>query len=242
MEGLAITPNGRYLVGIMQNALIQDKGLSYTDPQTLSASPSRVGLNNRILKYDLVTGLSWEYVYVMDSISQGKGVNEILAINDHEFLVLERDNRSLVSPGAAAFSPPASGLKRIYKIDLNKAGLTDVSGNDSLPASFVPVTKELFLDLLNPSYEVNINTSPHATIKSVVAEKMEGMAWGPDLPNGHHVLYVLSDNDLNTGFPTQIYAFEVDPSSAGANIKLVRPNLPGPMFPSAQVSQILSGK
>jgi hypothetical protein len=56
----------------------------------------------------------------MDSISQGKGVNEILAINDHEFLVLERDNRSLVSPGAAAFSPPASGLKRIYRIDLNK--------------------------------------------------------------------------------------------------------------------------
>jgi len=242
MEGLAITPDGRYLVGLMQNALIQDNGLSYTNPQTLSTSPSRVGLNNRILKYDLLTGLSWEYIYVMDSISQGKGTNEILAINDHEFLVLERDNRSLVSPGASAFSPASSGLKRIYKIDLNKQGLTDVSVYGSLPASFVPVTKTLFLDLLNPSYEVNIHTSPHATIKSVVAEKMEGMAWGPDLPNGHHVLYVLSDNDLNTGFPTQIYAFEVDPSPAGANITLMRQNTPGPMFPPGQVKQILSGK
>jgi hypothetical protein len=242
MEGLAITPDGRYLVGIMQNALIQDNGLSYDSGQSLGVSPARVGLNNRILKYDLFTGVSSEYVYVLDSISQGKGVNEILAINDHEFLVLERDNRSLVSPAAAAFSPASSGLKRIYKIDLNTPGLTDVSEYVSLPASFVPVTKTLFVDLLNPSYEVNTSTSPHTTLKSVIAEKIEGLAWGPDLPNGHHLLYVLSDNDLNTGFPTQIYAFEVDPSSAGANLRLVRQNLPGPMFPSGQVSQILSGK
>src|SRR5262245_32058128 len=110
---LAITPDGRFLVGIMQNALIQDNGLSYTNPQTLADTPGRVGLNNRILKYDLLTGQFWEYVYVLDAISQGKGVNEILAINDHEFLVLERDNRSLVSPGASAFSPANSGLKNL---------------------------------------------------------------------------------------------------------------------------------
>lgn len=232
MEGLAITPDSRYLVGIMQNALIQDNGLSYTDPQTLTVAPTRLGLNNRIYKYDLLTGQSWEYVYVMDSITQGKGVNEILAINDHEFLVVERDNRSLVSPNAAAFSPADSGLKRIYKIDLNTPGLTDVSGYDVLPTSFVPVTKTLFIDLLNPSYEVNNVT--HDTIKSVIAEKIEGLAWGPDLPNGHHVLYVVSDNDLNTGFPTQIYAFEIDPSAAGANITLTRQFTPEPMYPLAQ--------
>ena len=241
MEGLAITPDGRYLVGLMQNALIQDNGLSYPDPQTLATSPSRVGLNNRILKIDLLTGMTWEYVYVMDSISQGKGTNEILAINDHEFLVLERDNRSLVSPGASAFSPASSGLKRIYKIDLDKPGLTDVSAYDSLPAKFTPVSKVLFLDLLDPSYEVNINVTPHATIKSVIAEKMEGLAWGPDLPNGHPVLYVMSDNDLNTDFPTQIYAFEVDPSEKGANINLVRQRVNSPMFPPGQLKKILGG-
>jgi hypothetical protein len=242
MEGLAITPDGSYLVGIMQNALIQDNGLSYPSPQTLATSPGRIGLNNRIFKYDLRTGMYWEYVYVMDSISQGKGVNEILAINDHEFLVVERDNRSLVSPGASAFSPPSSGLKRIYKIDLSKPGLTDVSGYDPLPASFTSVTKVLFVDLLNPSYEVDIATSPHTTIKSVVAEKIEGLAWGPDLPNGHHVLYVFSDNDLNLNFPTQIYAFEVDPSPAGANIVMTRQNTLEPMFPPGLVKQILPGE
>ena len=89
---------------------------------------------------------------------------------------------------------------------------------------------------------MNVHTSPHTTIKSVIAEKIEDLAWAPDLPNGHYLLYVFSDNDLNTTFPTQIYAFEVDPSPAGANITRVRQNTPEPMFPPGQVKQILSGK
>jgi hypothetical protein len=228
MEGLAITPDGRYLVGIMQNALIQDGGLTYTNPQTLDTSPSRTGVNNRIFKYDLFTGRSTEYVYVMDAVNQGRGVNDLLAINDHEFLVLERDNRSNTSPGASR----GPNLKRLYKIDLNKQGLTDVSNmtlpGGALPATIVPVTKTLFLDLLNAAYLVG--PTPPNTIKDIIAEKIEGLAWGPHLPNGHLLLYVLSDNDLNTTFPTQIYAFEVDPSKNGANINFVEQRTLGALF------------
>ena len=69
----------------------------------------------------------------MDAINQGKGVNDLLSINDHEFLVLERDNRTFIpTPPATAAEP---NLKRIYKIDLNKPGLTDVSSMASLPAT-----------------------------------------------------------------------------------------------------------
>lgn len=120
--------------------------------------------------------------------------------------------------------------------------MTDVSSYDSLPPTFVPVAKILFIDLLNPAYEVDISTTPHATIKSVIAEKIEGLAWGPDLPNGNRVLYVISDNDLNTSFPTQIYVFEIEPSASAANIDFVRQNAPGPLFPPGQVKQIPSGK
>lgn len=35
---------------------------------------------------------------------------------------------------------------------------------------------------------------------------------GPDLPDGRHVLYVVSDNDLTPSLPTQIFAFAIDPS------------------------------
>ena len=107
MEGLAITPNGRTLVGIMQNALLQDHAL---DPTTIG----RVGVNNRIVTIDLLTGRTHEYIYVMDAVTQGRGVNELVALNNHEFLVLERDNRTLrPTPPNAAQSP---NLKRIYRM------------------------------------------------------------------------------------------------------------------------------
>jgi hypothetical protein len=233
MEGLAITPDGRTLVGIMQNALLQDHGLN---PATLG----RVGQNNRVLTLDLESGVTHEYVYVMDGVNQGRGVNEILAINDHEFLVLERDNRSRVPTPPNASQAP--NLKRIYKIDLAKPGLTDVSAVASLPQTaaelaaqaIVPVTKTLFLDLLDPTYRV----SATQTIRDVIAEKVEGLAWGPKLGDGRRLLYVMSDNDLFLQLPTQIYAFAIDTVAAGLNYQ---PQLvPGPMFPPGQVKKALA--
>src|ERR1044071_9012470 len=53
------------------------------------------------------------------------------------------------------------------------------------------------------------------TIKDVIAEKIEGMAWGPDLPDGRHVLYVASDNDLYTARPTQIFRSECHADDQG---------------------------
>jgi hypothetical protein len=224
MEGLTISPSGRYVFGLMQNALIQDNGLNSSTP------PGRRGLNNRLLRVDLLTGRSKEYVYTVDAINQGRGVNEILAINDHEFLALERDNRSLVpTPPNAAQTP---NLKRIYRIDVQ--GATDVSDVDVLPEtgaelaalSIVPVSKGLFIDLLDASYKVNATQ----TIKDVIAEKMEGLAWGPDLPDGRHLLYVVSDNDLFPGRPTQFYAFGIDGSAAGANVDVRRLRVLVPPF------------
>jgi len=233
MEGLAITPDGTWLVGIMQNALIQDHGLNSAVP------PGRVGVNNRILTYNLETGETHEYVYVMDAITQGRGVNEMLAVNDHEFLVLERDNRTLVPTPPNASQTP--NLKRIYRIDLSKAGLTDVSDVPGLPTTsaelttmgIVPVTKTLFIDLLSADYKVDATR----TIKDVIAEKIEGLAWGPDLPDGRHVLYVMSDNDLYPGLPTQIYAFAIDGGLAGIHYQAQQ--LPAPLFPPGQVKKAL---
>lgn len=217
MEGLAISPDGTTLFGIMQNALLQDHGLNP------SPSTDRLGLNNRILKIDLATGETHEYVYVLDAINRGQGVCEILAINDHEFLVVERDNRSnLQTP------PQAPTRKTIYKIDLT--GATDVSGIDSLPAaalpaSVKPVSKTLFINLL----DADLNLS------ATIPEKIEGLSWGPDLPDGRHLLYVISDNDLNPSLATQIYAFGIEP----ALINFQQQILPDPLFPPGQVKKAL---
>jgi len=203
MEGLAISPDGKTLFGIMQNALIQDHGLSGTDR--------------------VATGETHEYVYVLDAINRGQGVCEILAINDHEFLVVERDNRSnLQSP------PQAPTRKNIYKIDLT--GATEVSGIESLPAralplGITPVSKQLFINLL----DADLN------LAATIPEKIEGLTWGPDLADGRHVLYVISDNDLNPALATQIYAFAIDPSL----LDFQQQFLPGPLFPPGQIKKSL---
>jgi len=217
MEGLAISPDGRTLFGIMQNALLQDHGLN-PPPST-----DRLGLNNRILKVDLLTGETHEYVYVLDAINRGQGVCEILAINDHEFLVVERDNRSnLQTP------PQAPTRKTIHKINLT--GATDVSGTASLPAGALPagvtpVSKELFINLLDPALN----------LVATIPEKIEGLAWGPDLADGRHLLYMISDNDLNPGLATQIYAFAIEPALINFQPQI----LPGPFYPPGQVKKAL---
>src|SRR4030095_218688 len=45
--------------------------------------------------------------------------------------------------------------------------------------------------VLDPVFGLQLNDA------NAIAEKIEGLAWGPDLADGRHVLYVISDNDLN---------------------------------------------
>lgn len=185
MEGLAISPDGSKLYGIMQSPLIQDGGLD--------ASNSRIGLNVRILETDTTSGTAREFLYQVDSRSNG--ISEILAVNDHEFLVLERDGR----PGATAT------FKKIFKIDIGAA--TDIRDVKQLPTSGTPagvvaVTKQLFIDLLNPAFGLAGASFP---------EKIEGLAFGPDLEDGRHLLLVVNDSDFAADQPTRIFAFAIDP-------------------------------
>lgn len=190
MEGLAISPDGKYLFGIMQNSLIQDGSF---DP----GSTTRQGMLNRILRIDLETGETSEFLYELDR--RQNGVNEIVAINDHEFLVIERDGDA----GTEA------EYKLIYKIDIS--GATDVSGINALPrtaAELPPGTqiasKSLFIDLLDPAFGLAGESFP---------EKIEGLAFGQHLSDGRLLLYVTSDNDFLAENPSQIYAFAIDPAA-----------------------------
>lgn len=203
MEGLAINPAGTKLYGIMQNALIQDNALD--------SNLKRVGKNNRLLEIDLNSGATREFLYQLED--KRNGVNEILAINDHEFLVLERDGKG----GNKA------NFKKIFKIDI--AAATDISGIASLPKSDVPdgvtpATKELFLDLLDPQFGLAGDDFP---------EKIEGLAFGPFLPDGRLPLLVTSDNDFLPDNPSLFYAFAIDATDLNYQPQVVVP-LPTSLF------------
>jgi hypothetical protein len=56
------------------------------------------------------------------------------------------------------------------------------------------------------------------------------------------VLFVVSDNDLSLDPPTQIYAFAIDGSAAGANLAYEPQRTGGPLFPPGQVKKALRDK
>ncbi len=184
MEGLAISPDGRKLYGIMQSPLLQDGALD--------TNSSRIGLNSRIVEIEITSGATREFLYSLDV--KGNGISEILAINERDFLVLERDGK----PGADA------RIKKIFKINL--AGATDIRDlkqlpTSGIPAGVVPVSKQLFIDLLDPAFGLAGTSFP---------EKIEGLAFGPDLEDGRHLLLVMNDNDFIASQPSRLFAFAVD--------------------------------
>jgi hypothetical protein len=85
------------------------------------------------------------------------------------------------------------------------------------------VSKQLFITLLDPDLN----------LAATIPEEIEGLAWGPDLPDGRHVLYVI--NDLNPSLATQIYAFAIDPSLLNFQEQL----LPRPLYPPGHVKKAL---
>jgi hypothetical protein len=79
---------------------------------------------------------------------------------------------------------------------------------------------------------------PAFNLVPTIPEKLEGLSWGPDLPDGRHLLYVISDNDLNPSLATQIFAFAIDPSL----VNFEPQNLSGPLYPPGQVKKALKSQ
>jgi hypothetical protein len=181
MEGLAITPDGKTLVGIMQAALIQDAADKATKKMV------------RIVTIDIATGTTKEYGYMLTA---GSGVSEITAINDHEFLVDERDGAGL-GDGSSAVA------KQLFTIDLNNA--VDITGLSGKAAAAAAVPKTPFLDIV-----AALNANGIASDQ--IPAKIEGISFGQDVSwNGdlYHTLYVSNDNDFlpGTAGPNQFYVF-----------------------------------
>lgn len=180
MEGLAITPDGRMLVGAMQSPLIQDGG------------DAKGGIT-RLVTIDIQTGRTHEYAYQLDTGTKTT-ISDILAVNDHQFLVDERDSK-----GRADALGSVAGVKRLYLIDL--AGAHDVSGVTGA-ANLKPFTlgKTLFLDIV----AALTGSAAHLDPADIPA-KLEGVTFGQNVtytdPVTHdvvtkHTLFVGNDNDF----------------------------------------------
>jgi hypothetical protein len=165
MEGLAITPDGRTLAGIVQNALIQDANSGVKNAKNFL----------RIVTIDIKSGLyTHQYGYLL---TDGSGVSEIVAVNDHQFLVDERDGNGRESGGDETTPSTPALVKKLFKIDLQ--GATDISGLDNgtmTPAAAIAaaIPKTLFLDIVQSLVMNGIDAGN-------IPAKIEGVSFGPDI-------------------------------------------------------------
>jgi len=202
MEGLAIAPDGKTLFGFVQSPLIEDGGDG--------------GRANRIVKVDIRTGATAQYVYDNYLVDKSKAYNssELLALNDHELLVLERDGKGLGDDSKA-------DVKRIYKIDIAQA--QDASSLSGV-AALLPhaVAKTLFLDIAAALKAAGLTTAQ-------IPAKLEGMTFGEDVVvDGvvKHTLYIGNDNDFlpttpgGLANPNQWFVFAFGSEDLGGSVFL----------------------
>ncbi|MDQ0624538.1 hypothetical protein QFZ39_003813 [Paraburkholderia graminis] len=208
MEGLAISPDGKTLFGAMQSPLIQDGG---TD-----------GAFTRIVKIDVRSGKTTQFAYPLTNIGttakpKYPTISDVVAVNDHELLVDERDGKGLGDNSTAVF-------KRVFHIDL--ANAQDVS-NTSGQAGLAPyaVQKTLFLDVV-------AQLTAHGYNANDIPAKLEGLAFGPDVVVGgvkKHTLFIANDNDFigtvtdsnhpaGIANPNQFFVFAWDASELPAYV------------------------
>ncbi|MGB6361646.1 MAG: esterase-like activity of phytase family protein, partial [Thermoanaerobaculia bacterium] len=191
LESLALAPGGRILFTAVENAVVQDG----PEADLEQRSPAR------ILKLDLGRGrVEAEYLYWVEPIPtdsayengfKNNGLVELLAIDEETLLALER-----------SFAAGVGNSIRLYRISLREA--TDIRRLNRLAGvdleTVTPVEKVLLLDL----DELGIRL-----------DNIEGMAFGPVLPDGRRTLLLISDDNFNRGGQvTQVLAFAVSDERA----------------------------
>jgi hypothetical protein len=204
-EGLALTPDGKYLVAILQSATRQDGGDS---PETRD--------HTRILFYDISAidhpVLVREHVVVLPAFTTADdkrriaAQSELLALDETHFLLLCRDSDNGYGQKGAT-----SRFRRIEVIDTSAAtniagtrydGLEPVAPKGRLVDGVVPAARETFIDL-NDNAELarfGLHNGPPQD-RNDLGEKWESMGLVPALDPDHprdFFLFVGNDNDFIT--------------------------------------------
>jgi hypothetical protein len=204
-EGLALTPDGKYLVAILQSATRQDGGDA---PETRD--------HTRMLYYDVSTiehpVLVREHVVVLPAFTTADGKrriaaqSELMALDQNHFLLLCRDSDNGYGQKGAT-----SRYRRIELIDTSGAtdiagarydGLEPVAPKGRLVDGIVPAARATFIDLNDNAELARFglhNGEPQD--RNDLSEKWESMglvpALDPDHP-GDFFLFVANDNDFIT--------------------------------------------
>jgi hypothetical protein len=182
-EGLTFADRGNLVVTALEGPLLQDG----------PAATRTAGALSRIVLQTRTGEIVSEFTYPQEPIFAdpvpadgfaNSGVTAVLAVDDNDpahFLVVER-----------SFVTGVGNKIRIYDVDTT--GATDIAGGQPISGA-TPVTKRLLVDL--------------ADLPLASVDNIEGMAWGPDRPDGSRTLVLVSDDNFEETQVTQFVALAV---------------------------------
>jgi hypothetical protein len=153
-----------------------------------SAFGSMVSLSHFSGKVLPCTTRRWNHEYAY-KLSDGSGVSEVVAVNNHQFLVDERDGSGMADTPLLSDTASAAAVKKLFLTDLD--GAQDVTAQSGDLSSYA-VGKTEFLDIVAKLTAAGID--PY-----FIPSKIEGVAFGQDVViNGiaKHTLFVANDNDF----------------------------------------------
>jgi hypothetical protein len=181
-EGLTFSADGEQILLAVEDPLLQDGPL----PTRTSGAVTRIVVLSRDGQVRAQHAYPLEPLFA-DPTAKGAattGITAILAEPDSpsRYLVLER-----------SFAPGVGNKVGLYEVDL--AGAADI-GTGPIAAA-APVTKHLVADVAG------------LPVQSV--DNIEGMAWGPDRPDGSRTLVLVSDDNFSPEQVTQFVAVAVRP-------------------------------
>lgn len=234
-EGLSLTPDGKFLIALLQSATRQDGGDS-----------SSTRMNTRALVYDASDvdhlKLVHEYVVPLPTFdSKGKvavaAQSEILALSDKSFLMLARDSNN-----GQGLKGDTSVYRKIDLVDLSSAtdiantefdGLKPVAPKGVVDASVKVAVVTPFIDINDNKDLARFglhNGAPND--KNNLSEKWEAMSVAPVLDPAtpdDYFLFVANDNDFLTQDGYQVGA--AYKAEGGADVdtmfQVFRVTLPG---------------
>lgn len=186
-EGLGFTPGYRYMYVSLEEPRYEDGPRADVRDTTAWT---------RLIKYDNNTRQPIaQYAYKLEPVAfpaspanafKVNGISDIMVLSDHKMLTIER-----------SFS---TGVKdctiKVFVTDVSAA--TDISAVNSLQTDthFKPATKKLLLDFVSLGKYI---------------DNIEGVTFGPVLPNGHPSLVFVADNNFSAAEESQFFVFEIIP-------------------------------
>lgn len=229
-EGITMTPDGKKVVTILQLPVQQD------------GENRNTSRNDRLLVFDVDPASPTyrqpvaEYIYQVtlegnEAKNRNTGVSEILALNNTQFLVLEREGRG------RGGDPLPILYKRVIKADISAAtDLLAIAGTPydlekgapgqlslpraSLPAGIVAAARSELVDIADArqlaKFGLNVSTTWD---DNTLSEKWEGLGivpLGDPAAPSDYLLLVASDNDFlasvvyHNGVPVATNDFSMD--------------------------------